>query len=350
MYNSFSFNKGRFVFFSSIIIITLLTLFTIPRISIPLGLAFFVTLIIRPLVPALVRLGINKIVAYFIVVTTFIFAITIPIINVIPKIKTESEKIQDYIPQVEHYVSSNFTKLQIFIQTKFGYELNSKYLHQGLDWARNNVLEFLFNSPNFLASALEWVLLIPLFSFFMLKDSPSFKKKLLQIVPNTIFERTYFIIHQFNLKLGDYIFAKFVEATFVGLIITIGLAMIDVRFALILGLIAGVTNIVPYVGPLLGMIPGLVICLVDHGTGSVFLAVSLLYLVANLLDLAIIFPILVSKIVDLHPVIVVISVILGSQYLGIIGMVISVPVAAILKLTYTEIFRALYPAIYKQNS
>ncbi|MBT6326833.1 MAG: AI-2E family transporter, partial [Bdellovibrionales bacterium] len=64
--------------------------------------------------------------------------------------------------------------------------------------------------------------------------------------------------------------------------------------------------------------------------------------IANIIDLALVFPILVSKIVDLHPVLVVISVIVGSQYLGMVGMIISIPAAVALKLIVTEFYREIY--------
>ena len=68
----------------------------------------------------------------------------------------------------------------------------------------------------------------------------------------------------------------------------------------------------------------------------------LLYIIANAIDIFFVFPILVSKIVDLHPVLVVISVILGSQYFGIVGMIVSIPMAAAIKLIIIEVYEETY--------
>jgi len=136
--------------------------------------------------------------------------------------------------------------------------------------------------------------------------------------------------------------AKFFEASLLGLMISISLGIAGVEFSLILGLIAALTNIIPYVGPILGSLPGIIIVLAKYGPGNLFYIVLFIYFIANIIDLAIIFPILVSKIVDLHPVVVVLSVILGSQYFGLVGMVISIPCAAAVKLITEVLFDEFY--------
>lgn len=150
-------------------------------------------------------------------------------------------------------------------------------------------------------------------------------------------------MHVFNRQLGDYFFAKFVEAVIVGGIITAGLLIMNVSNAVILGFVAGLTNIVPYVGPVLGVIPAIILTIGEYGMTSPEMgAVLVLYTVANAVDVFFVFPFLVSKIVNLHPMIVAISVVVGSHYAGITGMVISIPVVAAIKLIITEIYNEIY--------
>ena len=94
------------------------------------------------------------------------------------------------------------------------------------------------------------------------------------MVPNPIFERVYFLSSQFNKKIGDYIFAKVVEATILGVIIGTGLAIMELRFSLLLGVIAGVTNIIPYVGTVVGIIPGVIVALVEFGLRQISMVFS----------------------------------------------------------------------------
>ena len=335
-------NNMPTVFYFSLIAVFCATMLGLPRLSIPIGVGYVIYLIINPAVPAFVKLGIKRSYAVLIVFFSLIFFSTYPIVKVFPTVTKEVENFQYYIPKVENYLKTQYYNIKTTIKEKVGYELQDSMVFDGLEMAKTGTTNILLSLPKIVASILEWIFLVPLVVFFLLRDGDVLKRMILRITPNSIFERTYSVGHQFNKQLGDYIFAKFVEASIVGIIITSGLLILDVRFSILLGLIAGVTNIIPYVGPILGAVPAILFALAEYGASTTFGAIFLLYLIANAVDIGIVFPILVSKIVNLHPVLVVISVILGSQYLGVIGMVISIPLAAALKLILIEIYNEVY--------
>ena len=332
------------IFFFSFMVLGLIVFFTLPRLTIPLSIAYILFLVFGPMVPALAKFGISRRIAVLIVFASIIFFFIYPIIKVAPNISREAKNLQYYIPKVERFVQSGYRDLRVVIKEKIGYELDDNYISKGISYVKQGSTNFLLNVPQLLASVVEWVFLVPLFLFFLLQDASGFRLLVLKIVPNSIFERFYYLSHQFNKQLGDYIFAKFVEATIVGVIITSGLLIMGIRFSLLLGALAAVTNIIPYLGPVLGIVPALILGLAEYGVGATFGAMMLLYLIANAIDIGIVFPILVSKIVNLHPIIVVVSVILGSQTMGIVGMVVSIPLAAALKLILVEIYNDLYSA------
>lgn len=338
---------ARLIFFFSIFAFVFYGLGTMPRISVPLTIAYLVYLIVNPAIPTMMKFGMNRGMSISLLFIGLLFFSIYPIVKIVPTITNEVENLQYYIPKVERYVIDNYSKLKITVKDKTGYEIDDKYVNEGIKIARAGTTNFLLSMPTFIASLIEWIFLVPLFVFFMLKDARSFKRLILKLTPNTIFERFYQLTHQFNKQLGDYIFAKFVEASIVGIIITSGLLIMGVRFSLLLGIIAGITNIIPYVGPILGAVPAIILGTIEYGFGAQFGAICMLYLIANSVDIALVFPILVSKIVNLHPIVVVISVILGSQYLGIMGMVISIPLAAAAKLIILEIYNEIYPSRWK---
>lgn len=332
----------RLLFFFGIILIFGGALLSLPRAAIPLTIAYVIFLIVNPALPTLAKLGMSKAVSITLLFVALLFFFIYPIVKVVPTITREAKEFKDNIPRIERYVEGQYGKTRAAIKERTGYEIPSKYVSEVIDVARKGTANFLLNLPQFLASFLEWILLVPLFLFFLLKDATKFKKSILRLTPNSIFERFYYLSHKFNSQLGDYIFAKFVEASIVGIIITSGLLILDIKFSLLLGLVAGMTNVIPYVGPVLGTIPAIVLGFAEYGTTPTTGAIVLLYLVANTIDIGIVFPLLVSKIVDLHPIVVVMSVILGSQFLGILGMVVSIPVAAAVKLIIIEIYNEVY--------
>ena len=235
----------KLFFFLGSIVVFLAVLALMPRVSIPLLLGYVIFLIISPAIPTLEKLGINRTGAVWIVFTSVIFFSTYPFVKIVPTVTSEVENIQYYLPKIERYVVKNYEDFQFLVKEKTSFELGDKYLYQGLEWVRSKTTRILLNLPTLLASVIEWVFLIPLVVFFLLKDGSIFKKGILKLTPNRIFERFYFLSHQFNKKLGDYIFAKFVEASIVGITITSGLLILEVRFALLFGLLAAFTNIIP---------------------------------------------------------------------------------------------------------
>ncbi len=335
--------KIQLGFFAVILVLFCALVLTLPRISIPLSLAYILSLALKPIVNWLMKFKLSKTKATVVVFILLAFFVGIPLFKVIPVLSIQTQDIQYSIPQIEQYVIKQYSIATEFIKAKTGHEVADGYIFQTLAQLESWASDFVVQLPNYLATLLEWIFLVPFFTFFMIRDGDSFKKTFLSFTPNTIFERFYYVMHVFNRQLGDYFFAKFVEAVIVGGIITIGLLIMGVNNAAILGFVAGLTNIVPYVGPILGLIPAIFLTMIEYGmTSPTMGAVLILYAVANAVDAFFVFPFLVSKIVNLHPVIVAISVIVGSHYAGITGMVISIPVVAAIKLIITEIYNEIY--------
>jgi len=333
---------ARTLFFAAVILVLLVALASVPRVSAPLLVAYVISLMVRPILPILTKIGIPRTLAIISLLVGLIGVSSWPIAKVVPIVTEEARNLQYHIPKVENYIRDKYVVMKKEIRERSGYDLNDVYLYEFLDNANKTITSSLLMMPKFLASLLEWVFLVPLFIFFIMRDGLRFRDLLLKICPNSFFERFYSLSHEFGNKIGGYIFAKFVEASIIFILITAGLWFMDVRFSVLLGLVAGVTNIIPYVGPLLGAAPALVFALAVYGAGGTFAAILLLYTIANAIDIALVFPILVSRIVDLHPLVVVISVILGSQSMGVVGMVISIPLAAALKLIILELYRTIY--------
>lgn len=335
--------KIQLAFFAIIIVLFCSLVLALPRISIPISLAYILSLSLTPFVNWLMRFKLSRTAATVIVFVVLMVGIGIPMVNVIPNLSMEARELQYSIPQVERFLITQFDVIREFVKAKTGHELAEGYIFQALSQIETWTGDFVVKVPNYLATLFEWIFLVPFFTFFIIRDSDSFKKTLLSFTPNSIFERFYYVMHVFNRQLGDYFFAKFVEAVIVGGIITAGLLIMGINYAIVLGFVAGLTNIVPYVGPLLGVIPAFVLVMSEYGlTSQTMAAVLILYTVANVVDIFFVFPFLVSKIVNLHPMIVAISVIVGSHYMGITGMVISIPVVAAIKLIITEIYNEIY--------
>lgn len=332
---NFSLKEGIFVvtlFASSAFILTL------PRILLPFSVAYILSLILRPFVNNLYSQGLVRKVVTIFLFLILMFTIFYPLFSGVKSITQEASKIEYYLPKLDTYLRDKNLQLSTYVREKFNYDLSVNYVDTLTNYVEKSTQSIIGYLPSAIGSFLEFGFIIPFFLFFLIKDGRRMRFKFLNLVPNSLVERFYFLGYQFNIKFGNYVFAKFIEASIITIVITTGLLIIGYPFAFILGIFAGITNILPYIGPLLGFAPALIIGLVDNNPDLTMGAMTLLYLIANIIDLAFVFPLLVSKVVNLHPVAVVLSVIVGSHYAGIIGMVVSIPLAAFIKILANELY------------
>jgi putative permease len=315
---------------------------SLSRIMIPFGIAYILSLVLKPVQKSFYSVDFKRKGITLIAVIGLGFIFSYPIIEVVKTVSVESHKVEYYLPKLENYLQEKYKTLKAEVELRFNYEITTNPVDKLIEFGQENTKQIFVFLPKIIGSLLEWGLLIPLFLFFILKDERAVRFRFIKIVPNNIVERAYYLYHQFNTKFGDYIFAKSIEAAIIGIIITTGLLLLGYPFAFLLGVVAAITNILPYIGPFIGYAPALIVGLVDQNPNTTLGAMTALYLIENIIDLALVFPVLVSKIVNLHPVVVVVSVIVGSQFGGVVGMIISIPMAAFIKLLFQEIYLDLY--------
>jgi putative permease len=183
------------------------------------------------------------------------------------------------------------------------------------------------------------MVLVPLFTFFFLRDGQKIIRFSVSLVPNRYYEMAHDLSYLISRQLSHFVRGRILEAVIVGLVVWGGLSLTDIRYAPLLGLFAGVTNLVPYLGPIVGMVPGILIALVDLGMGGQFwwIVVTYLLIAQIIVDNFILIPILISHVSNLHPLWVIIAIIMGGKLYGVLGMIIGVPVASIIKIIIIEI-------------
>ena len=312
-----------------------------PRLTLPFGFAYIMYLMARPFTLKLTIGSRKQRLAYFIVMFIGISFMFFPLFATLYNVDTDFSALSSQLPEVERILNEKFFKVKVWVFEKYGYRLNVdpvKFIVSKLE-SQGSIL--LSHIPDYLSALFEWLLLVPMFLYFFFMESQRFSRKFLEGVPNSIFEKSYVLFSQFNTKFGEYIIAKFIEATILGSIVTLGLLLVGFPYPFILGFIAGITNILPYIGPIIGFIPAFFVALLSKDPNVTMFAMVFVYLIANLIDMVLVFPLLVSKIVNLHPIVVVVSIIIGSQLAGIVGMIVIIPFIAFFKLLFKEIYKDL---------
>lgn len=177
-------------------------------------------------------------------------------------------------------------------------------------------------------------------TFFLLNSGRQMKKAFIQIVPNRFFEVALVLIQGLDRQLGDYLRSRLIQTIIISIIAAIGYWILGLRFALLIGIIAGLANLIPYIGPFIGAIPAIIVVFLESrfGLGWSLLAVIMLTLVIQIIDNAVITPLIIGKSVELGPVTTIVVVLLGEQLLGLMGLLMAVPIAAMCKLIIEEVW------------
>jgi len=206
-------------------------------------------------------------------------------------------------------------------------------------WAEQLLAAILTSTPSSAMKVGGLMIIVPLFTFFFLRDGRKIMRSCIALAPNRYFEMAHDISFLVNRQLAHFIRGRILEALIVGLVVAAGLSVTDIRYAPMLGVFAGVTNLIPYIGPIIGMVPGILIAFVDLGAGGQFWWIVILYiLIAQVLvDNFILIPVLISRVANLHPLWVFFAIIVGGKLYGIIGMIIGVPIASVIKIVLLEI-------------
>jgi predicted PurR-regulated permease PerM len=184
--------------------------------------------------------------------------------------------------------------------------------------------------------------IIPFITFFILSEGDTAVKKLIERVPNKYFEMVLNVIDKIQKELVGYLRGWILDSVIVGILNIIGFYLIDVNYAIILGIFAGICNLIPYVGPFFGVVPALLISLSQCGDfRQAFPIIAVTLVLVQMLDNIIIQPLCFSQTVDMHPVTVIIVLIIGDSLMGIAGMLLAIPIATILKSSAVETYWGL---------
>ena len=181
-----------------------------------------------------------------------------------------------------------------------------------------------------LASVVTAFIIIPVIAFYLLIDADRLRAGFLRLVPLAHRDATAVILGDIDTVLGGYVRGQILVGACIAILVSVMLLALGIKYALLIGVFAGIVNIIPYLGAIAGAIPAVIIALFTHGVGWALLVVAGFILI-NQAEGHIIAPNVVGQRVGLTPLMVVIALLIGAELGGILGMFIAVPVAAVIK-------------------
>ncbi|MCH8556757.1 MAG: AI-2E family transporter [Balneolia bacterium] len=181
------------------------------------------------------------------------------------------------------------------------------------------------------------VLILPFMTFFFLKDGSKLRRQILTLVPNKYFETIISIISKIETRLGTHFRAVAIQSTLVGVFGWLFLSIAGLNNSVAVGAAIGISNTIPYFGPVLGYLLSIVIAIIETGDFSLVINCILAVMLVQIMDNIIFQPAIFSRSADIHPLYVLFIILIGAELAGLIGMLIAIPTATILRVIITEI-------------
>lgn len=316
------------------------------RIVTPFFVALVIAYLLHPLILRMERKKVKRNIAIILLYAFFTITIgaiivfvfptvvenTKELINTIPSIASQYEKIfNDFISTIERSTWPEEIKGTIMHEVSVGTSMLQRTAVDTLKKTMTSMIDYIFK--------LFDIILSMIIAYYYLKDAEPLKEGFLSLTPRRWRNFLVGVGREINLILANFIQGQLLTALIVGLLETIGLFIIKAKYPIVLGLVGGIFNIIPYFGPFLGAIPAVAMALIESPIKAFWTAI--VFTIVQQIDNAFISPKIIEGRLGLHPVTTILAVLIGGEFMGILGMLIAVPVAAIIKVILKRSIEAI---------
>lgn len=243
-------------------------------------------------------------------------------------------KFPEYYKQTLESINEFLGQYEVFKNINLDNNFIANNLSKIYSKQKANAANLIVSSAKNVMSFIFSLVLTPIFTFYFLKDKDDIKEKLKKMIPKQKNDRLMKLFSKMHQDMTKYISGKIKMAVFVGFATFIMLLVLGVEFSFVIGIITCVADIVPYVGPLMGLVPAFVFAFIDSPIKALWIFV--LYLFIQWIENNIVGPKILSEETGFHPIVVLFLLIVGGSLFGFLGMILSVPIALVIKTVYNE--------------
>jgi predicted PurR-regulated permease PerM len=304
----------------------------------PLILASLLSILLNPLVVMLEGRGLNRTGAVTLVMGIITLLVIWLMIFLAPLISHEFKTIAQVMKN--ETPATLVLKVKTLLNKHVPLLKNPGFSDQIMSRVEKSIYAMLNRSIQLIPSIVPMVIslfLIPFMTFFLLKDGRRLKKSFIQTLPNRYFETTINLVHKIENQLGSYIRGQMLVSLCIGILSITALAILGVPYFLIIGAVAGLANMIPYFGPIVGAVPAIILNVIDKGSLSAALVVILAFIIIRMIDDTLVSPNILGRSLEIHPLLVIIVIFIGGEMFGIMGLLLCIPVTGIIKVTIQEL-------------
>lgn len=290
-----------------------------------------------PLTDKLETYRLSRTQAVGVVFTVMILLLVLAVVLLIPQVDFQ---IGGFISSLPAYAQKINGELLPWLQQRFGLVISPVNIEEMVNLLQSNwqkaggiaakMVDSISRSGGVIASVAMNLLLIPVVTFYLLRDWDALVAKIYRLLPRRIAPVTAKLATEVNLVLSAFLRGQFYVMLALGFVYSIGLGVIGLDLALLIGMLAGFISFVPYLGAIVGFVTACIAAVVQFHDFMPMLWVGLVFMIGQTLEGTVLTPKLVGDKIGLHPVAVIFSVMAGGQLFGFLGVLLALPVASII--------------------
>ncbi|MCJ0928828.1 AI-2E family transporter [Acinetobacter lwoffii] len=322
------------------IALILWVLYLLKPVVVPFVAAFLIAYLFSPLVDVLHRIGLARWLSISIVFIGIGIVVTLVMWYLVPLVWQQLMYARDSIPAGIHWInytflpwlSDSFNLVPMEIDTDQISSVVMDYVqtNYSADSIQAMLLKLAQSGLNFIQIG-GTIVLIPIIAFYFLLDWDRMLDSLRRLIPRPYEKTTLTIVSECHSVLGAFVKGQFLVMVLLGVVYAVGLQLIGLEIGLIIGMIAGLCSIIPYLGFAVGIIAAVIATFFQFGIDWWQLVlVGIVFMVGQAVEGYILQPFLLGDKIGLSPVAVVFAVLAGAQLAGFLGMLIALPVAAVI--------------------
>lgn len=329
-------------FIASIIVFLLIFIFvyyyrgSIYRIVRPFLIAVAIAYLVHPMAVRMERKGIRRGTGILLIYLGFSVFIVSAGIFIVPELLSNARELMETLPDIIAGYQNMFNGIIAFIRKSKWSEDVKGIVFSEINAVGASTQAYISDMMKrslavFIGTVtiLFDVLVAMVIAYYFIKDASLFKRLVLSLVPRKWRNGITGTGRDINRILSNFIQGQLLVALIVGILETFGLIIAGVKYPLVLGLLGGMANIIPYFGPIIGAVPAVAVALIESPVKALWTVI--IFIIIQQMDNTFISPRIIEGRLGLHPVATILAVMAGGEFFGIAGMLLSVPVAAVLR-------------------
>lgn len=329
-------SNSNWIFWLTIFAIFCYFIYLTKSVIMPFVAGMIIAYLLDPFVKKLGKLKINRMYATVIVVFLVLIAVVPALLLLLSVIHEQIAKFVSSLPTLVPTIIAKTTPILEDIGVYFP-SLAPENIREALQSNADNavkivtpLLKKVVSSSFAFVNVISLLIITPIVAFYMLRDWPVFTKKIDNLLPRKHRNEIRSVMKKIDRAIAGFLRGQFSVCVILGTIYSVGLYIVGLQMGVAVGFMAGIISFIPYVGTITGFVTAMIIAFIQYDTFGPIIQVVIVFIIGQLLESYYLTPTLVGDSVGLHPVWIMFAILAGGVILGFLGVLIAVPVAAII--------------------